>query len=122
MVGELGSHKLCGVAKKKRQELLGSADQMCRTNGRKETGTLIPRYAASVSVLPNTHIQAHSQVNNYSYTHVPPVCQTLVQYLIPITWLHSFDNSSLSTNSVLVISNDPNTHTSCFPGNETPVP
>ena len=80
MTGELGSHKLCGVAKKKnRQELLVSAGQTCRTEGRKETGVLIPRWAAWVSVLPNTHVQAHSQVNKDSYTHVPPTCQALVQ-------------------------------------------
>ena len=82
---------------------------MCRTKGRKGTGTLIPRWGAWVSVLPNTHVQAHSQVNNYSYTHVPPMYQALGQYLIPITWFHSFDKSSLSTNSLLVISNDQNT-------------
>ena len=94
--------------KKNRQELLGSADQMCRTKSRKQTGTLIPRWGTWVSVLPNTHVQAHSQVNNYSYTHVSPMYQALGQYLIPITWFHSFDKSSLSTNSVLVISNDQN--------------
>ena len=64
----------------------------------------MPGWAARASVLPNAHLQAHSQVNDNSRQ-----LMFLVQYFIPIIQFHSLDKNLLSTDTILDINNDQNT-------------